>query len=89
MAGRTFAYGSEGPQGLLAGKKAIVIRASGSDFDDPAFATMDFHAPYLRSALAFVGITDVEFISVNGMASPQLEEALEKGTQAIETSLAA
>jgi FMN-dependent NADH-azoreductase len=50
---------------------------------------MDFHAPYLRSALAFVGITDVEFISVNGMASPQLEEALEKGTQAIETSLAA
>ncbi|WP_329360980.1 FMN-dependent NADH-azoreductase [Streptomyces sp. NBC_01483] len=89
MAGRTFAYGSEGPQGLLAGKKAIVIRASGSDFDDPAFAAMDFHAPYLRSALAFVGITDVEFISVNGMASPQLEAALDKGTQAIEASLAA
>ncbi|WP_328760579.1 NAD(P)H-dependent oxidoreductase [Streptomyces sp. NBC_00271] len=73
---------------MLTGKKAIVIPTSGSDFNNLAFAAMDFHAPYLRSALAFVGITDVEIISVNGMASPRLEEAIEKGTQAIEASLA-
>ncbi|WP_405881526.1 NAD(P)H-dependent oxidoreductase [Streptomyces sp. NBC_01136] len=89
MAGRTFSYGTDGPRGLLTGKKVIVLRASGSDFDNPAFATMDFHAPYIRSALAFVGIEDVEIISVNGMDPEQVKLALEKGARAIEASLAA
>ncbi|MFE4995679.1 FMN-dependent NADH-azoreductase [Streptomyces mirabilis] len=89
MAGRTFAYSADGPQGLLTGKKAIVIRASGSDFENPAFAPMDFHAPYIRGAFAFVGIDDVEIISVNGMSPDQIESALLKGALAIDASLAA
>ena len=66
----TFRYTENGPQGLLQGKTAYVVVASGgvavgSDFD---FAT-----PYLRQALAFVGITDVEFIAADQLNSKQDE----------------
>jgi FMN-dependent NADH-azoreductase len=89
MAGRTFAYDENGPRGLLGGKKAVIARASGSDFSNPAFAPMDFHAPYLRGILGFLGITDVEFISVNGQTPEQIEAGLARADQAIATSLKA
>ncbi|MEU6091003.1 NAD(P)H-dependent oxidoreductase [Streptomyces sp. NPDC047085] len=89
MAGRTFAYDENGPRGLLAGKKAVIVRASGSDFTNPAFAAMDFHAPYLRGVLGFIGITDVEFISVNGPAPEQVESGLIEADRAIAASLKA
>ncbi|GGN00022.1 FMN-dependent NADH-azoreductase [Streptomyces fuscichromogenes] len=89
MAGRTFAYDENGPRGLLAAKKAVVVRASGSDFGDPAFAAMDFHAPYLRGVLGFIGITDVEFISVSGQTPEQVEAGLAEADRAIAASLKA
>ena len=62
----TFRYTENGPVGLLQDKKAYIVVASGgvavgSDYD---FAT-----PYLRHALAFVGITDVEFIAAEQLNS--------------------
>jgi len=62
----TFRYTGNGPEGLLRGKKAYVVIASGgvavgSDFD---FAT-----PYLRHALSFVGINDIEFIAADQLNS--------------------
>ncbi|MFD8817449.1 FMN-dependent NADH-azoreductase, partial [Streptomyces sp. NPDC059627] len=87
MAGRTFAYDENGPRGLLAAKKAVVVRASGSDFSDPAFAAMDFHAPYLRGILGFIGITDVEFISVYAPTPQQNEAGLAEADRAIAASL--
>ena len=62
----TFHYTENGPAGLLQGKKAYIVIASGgveigSDYD---FAT-----PYLRHALAFVGITDIEFIAAEQLNS--------------------
>jgi FMN-dependent NADH-azoreductase len=89
MAGRTFAYDENGPRGLLGGKKVVIARASGSDFSNPAFAPMDFHAPYLRGVLGFLGITDVEFISVNGQTPEQIEAGLTEADQAIAASLKA
>jgi FMN-dependent NADH-azoreductase len=50
---------------------------------------MDFHAPYLRGILGFLGITDVEFISVNGQTSEQIEAGLTEADQAIAASLKA
>ncbi|WP_028799961.1 FMN-dependent NADH-azoreductase [Streptomyces sp. 142MFCol3.1] len=87
MAGRTFAYDENGPRGLLAGKKAVIVRASGSDFTDPAFAALDHHAPYLRGVLGFIGITDVEFLSVNGPGREQIEAGLIEADRAIAASL--
>jgi FMN-dependent NADH-azoreductase len=56
----TFRYTEAGPEGLLTGKRALVAVASGGV---PVGSAMDFATPYLRHALAFVGITDVEFIA--------------------------
>ncbi|MDX2853038.1 FMN-dependent NADH-azoreductase [Actinacidiphila glaucinigra] len=87
MAGRTFAFGEDGPEGLLQGKRAVVLRASGSDFDDPALAPMDFHAPYVRGVLGWMGITDVEIIAVNGYTPEQLDSSVRAAGNAISASL--
>ncbi|HEY6413619.1 MAG TPA: NAD(P)H-dependent oxidoreductase [Edaphobacter sp.] len=67
--GKTFAYGSGGPQGLLQGKKATVLVASGGVYEvgTPAGA-MNFVEPYLRSVLGFIGVTDVKFVTAGGVA---------------------
>lgn len=50
---------------------------------------MDFHAPYLRGVLGFIGITDIEFISVSGMTPEQVNAGLAEADQAIDASLKA
>jgi FMN-dependent NADH-azoreductase len=58
----TFRYGENGPVGLLTGKKAYLVVASGGvDVDSAA----DFATPYMRHALKFVGIEDVEVIAAD------------------------
>ena len=59
----TFRYTENGPEGLLTGKKAYVVVPSGGV---PVGSPVDFATPYLKQALAFVGITDVEFIGAQG-----------------------
>jgi len=59
-AGLTFRYTEDGPQGLLNGKKTYLSMASGGVvIDGPA----DFATPYLRHALGFIGIDDVEVVA--------------------------
>ncbi len=57
--GRTFRYTEEGPVGLLEGKRAIVVVASGGT---QLGTEIDFISDYLRFVLGFVGITDVRFV---------------------------
>lgn len=61
-AGLTFQYTENGPMGLLKGKKAYIVVASGGV---PVGSPMDFATPYLEQALAFVGIDDVEIIAAD------------------------
>ena len=56
----TFRYTESGPEGLLLGKKAYIVVASGGVAVD---SEIDFATPYLRHALGFLGITDVEVIA--------------------------
>lgn len=58
----TFQYTAQGPEGLLKGKKAYLVVASGGV---PVDSPVDFATPYLRQALKFVGITDVEVIAAD------------------------
>jgi FMN-dependent NADH-azoreductase len=58
----TFAYTEAGPQGLLVGKRAIVIEARGGVYSEGPTTAFDFQEPYIRHLLAFIGITDVTFI---------------------------
>lgn len=67
-AGRTFRYGADGPQGLVTGKKAYLVVASGGVYSQGPAAAYDHAVPYLRSVLGFLGITDVEVIRIEGVA---------------------
>lgn len=69
----TFRYTENGPQGLLEGKKAYVIVASGGV---PVDSAVDFATPYLRHALGFIGITDVDVIAADRLNS-RAEEAID------------
>jgi FMN-dependent NADH-azoreductase len=67
--GRTFRYGAEGPDGLLKGKIATLLIATGGDYaqGSPA-ASMNFIDPYMRTILGFIGISDVRTHTVGGAA---------------------
>jgi len=69
----TFRYTENGPEGLLAGRKAYLVVATGGV---PVGSPMDFATPYLKHALAFVGITDVEIIAADKLNS-QREETMD------------
>ena len=63
-AGVTFKYTATGPQGLLTGKRAIVLTARGGIHTG---ASSDHQEPYLRQVMAFIGIHDVTFIHAEGV----------------------
>ena len=58
-AGETFQLLAAGPEGLLGGKRVIVIEARGGYYSEGPAQAVDFQEPYLRHLFAFVGITDV------------------------------
>lgn len=58
----TFAYSAAGPQGLLTGKRAIVVESRGGLYSEGPGKASDFQEPYLKQLLGFIGITDVTFI---------------------------
>lgn len=62
----TFRYTENGPVGLLAGKKAYLVVATGGV---PVGSPVDFATPYLRHALNFVGITDIEIVAADRLNS--------------------
>lgn len=68
-AGSTFSYGAAGAEGLLKGKKATVLVATGGVYDagSPAGA-YNFIEPYLKTILGFIGVTDVTFVTAGGTA---------------------
>lgn len=82
-AGLTFKYTETGPQGLLSGKRAFVLTARGGIY---AGSTMDHQEPYLRQALGFIGIHQVEFVHAEGLNLGA--DSLEKGLSQAREQLA-
>lgn len=80
VAGRTFRYTGEGPEGLAGGKQIIIATSSGGVH---AGGVTDFVEPYLRQLFGFLGVTDVSFVRAQGVAlsaehrSQAIDEALE------------
>ncbi|MGC4060659.1 MAG: NAD(P)H-dependent oxidoreductase [Aquabacterium sp.] len=68
----TFTYSEKGPVGLLTGKKVYVALTRGGQYrNTPA----DTQVPYLKTVLAFLGMTDVQFVYAEGLAlGPQAEQ---------------
>ncbi|MGY4532579.1 FMN-dependent NADH-azoreductase [Pseudomonas sp. TE3786] len=82
-AGVTFKYTDTGPQGLLTGKRAYVLTSRGGIY---AGSAADHQEPYLRQALGFVGIHEVQFIHAEGLNLGG--EFMEKGLNQAKAQLA-
>lgn len=76
---RTFRYTESGPEGLLKGKRAFIVFASGGV---PLGSEVDFASGYLKHILGFVGITDVTIIAADGHLMDG--EAVTRATSAID-----
>ena len=81
----TFRYSEAGPVGLLTGKKAYVVVASGGT---QVGSAIDFATPYLRHVLGFVGIDDVTVIAADRL-SLGAEESVAKAKAEIEAAVGA
>jgi FMN-dependent NADH-azoreductase len=65
--GRTFSYADGKPKGLIVGKKATFIIATGGIYDaHTQMASFNFVEPYLRSVFGFLGVTDATFLTTGG-----------------------
>ncbi len=64
-AGITFRYTENGPVGLMENKKAYILATRGGLYQG---TEMDTQTPLIRHFLAFIGITDVEFIYAEGLS---------------------
>jgi len=68
VAGRTFRYTENGPEGLAGGKRIVIALARGGYYDagSPASA-LEHLETYLRGVFSFIGI-DPEFVAADGLA---------------------
>ena len=85
VAGKTFHYTANGPEGLAGGRRVIVALARGGFYDtnSPA-ASLEHLETYLRGVFNFIGI-DPEFVAADGLAvSPEQRE--ESISQALGTT---
>jgi FMN-dependent NADH-azoreductase len=65
--GKTFTYADGTPRGLLVGKKATFLIATGGIYDaQTQMASFNFVEPYLRSLFGFLGLTDTTFLTAGG-----------------------
>ena len=80
VAGRTFRYGPNGPEGLAGGKRVIVALARGGHYDvgSPA-AGLEHLESYLRAVFNFMGI-EPEVVAADGLAigPEQREQSLSR-----------
>lgn len=75
-AGETFRYTEAGAEGLLPGKRVIVVESSGGLYSEGPGRESDFQEPYLRQLLAFIGLTDVTFVRAERTGfGPQVRDA--------------
>ena len=65
--GRAFSYADGKPKGLIVGKRATFIIATGGMYDaQTQMASFNFVEPYLRSVFGFLGVTDATFLTAGG-----------------------
>lgn len=64
----TFRYTENGPEGLLKGKRAIVIETRAGVYSEGPAAAMDHQEAHIRTLLGFMGIADATFVRAEGLA---------------------
>jgi FMN-dependent NADH-azoreductase len=67
---KTFSYATGSPVGLLTGKKATILIASGGKYDaGTGMASFNFVEPYLRTVFGFLGVTETTFLTAGGASA--------------------
>lgn len=91
VAGKTFKYGPNGPEGLAGGKRVIVAISRGGYYGaDTPLAALEHTETYLRAVFSFIGVTDLVFIAAEGVQlGPEHREKAVKDALAIARGLAA
>ncbi|HVQ08199.1 MAG TPA: NAD(P)H-dependent oxidoreductase [Allosphingosinicella sp.] len=75
-AGVTFRYTAAGPEGLLTGKKAVVIESRAGFYSEGPGAALDGQEPHIRTLLGFIGLDDVTYVRAEKLAfGPEAAEA--------------
>lgn len=68
VAGKTFRYTENGPEGLAGGRKVIIASSRGGFYgDDTGLSHMDFQEDYLRRVFGFMGVADLELVRAEGI----------------------
>ncbi len=65
VAGKTFRYGPQGPEGLVHGKQVIIAISRGGVY--PENAPFEHAESYLKVIFGFIGVTDVTFVRAEGL----------------------
>jgi len=85
VAGKTFKYGAQGPEGLAGNKRVIIAISRGGFYGAGTPMAVGEHLEtYLRWVFGFIGVTNPEFISADGiqMGPEHREKALAGALQA-------
>jgi FMN-dependent NADH-azoreductase len=86
VAGQTFKYGAQGPEGLAGSKRVIVAISRGGFYGaGTPMAALEHLESYLRSVFGFIGITQLEFITADGiqLGPDHREKALASALDAV------
>ena len=68
IAGKTFRYGANGPEGLAGDKRVIIAISRGGFYGPGAPSEAAEHLEtYLRTVFGFIGVTNLEFIVAEGV----------------------
>ncbi|MFC5473866.1 FMN-dependent NADH-azoreductase [Paraherbaspirillum soli] len=66
VAGVTFRYTANGPEGLAKGKRIVIVSTSGGKH--AGLPTGIGHEDYLKLVFGFLGITDIEIVRADGLS---------------------
>ena len=90
VAGKTFRYTASGAEGLVHGKRVILAVSRGGVYEGTPAAAFEHQESWLKTALGFIGVTDVEVIRAEGIAhGPEQRETALKAALATAAGLAA
>ena len=90
VAGKTFAYGADGPKGLAGDKRVIIIVSRGGFYGagSPA-AAFEHLETYLRTVFGFIGIVPEVIVAEGIQIGPEQRSAAVDGALASVSALAA
>lgn len=66
--GVTFKYSEKGPEGLIKGKKVYLVVSRGGVYSEGPMQQFNFQDTYLRATFSFLGVNDIEIITIEGVA---------------------